>query len=213
MGLRNVQVDGLRDGLAADLNVQRFGAKAGTFAIRTARVAPVTTEKDADVHLVLLRFEVTEELADTVQLLLAFHDELAFRVGQVVERHVEADPTGGFAAEIIEPLLAVRFGPGVDGSTVEGEPGVGDDEVLGIVDGIAEALAAGAGSGGAVEAEEDGFGFAKFEDVVLADEFFAKEEAFGSFGVGSLVCFLEDDFAGFAVAGFCAVYDALAGIG
>ena len=66
------------------------------------------------------------------------------------------------AKRIISPWKGAVLGrgPGGDGACVEGLGAVGDDEVGVEVDGVAEALAAGAGAVGIVEGEEAGLGLA-----------------------------------------------------
>ena len=127
--------------------------------------------------------------------------------------------------------------PGGDGAFGEGFGFVGDDKVGVEVDGVAEALAARAGSVGVVEREEAGFGLAvgavaggAFEGGGEAQvpgraknnsrsfdyggkcAAFAQDDTFGGgvFGAGEGV---ELDFAGFAVAGLDGIYDSGAGVG
>ena len=78
---------------------------------------------------------------------------------QILPGNVEWDAEGlGVFLEVGEPAAVFWAVPGIDRSVIQGQCFVGDDEVQVEVDGVAEALAAGAGAKGIVEAEEARFG-------------------------------------------------------
>ena len=83
---------------------------------------------------------------------------------------------------------------------------VRDHAVEVVVDGVAEALAARAGAGGAVEAEQAGLGLGELEVAALAGELLAEAQAPRRLGAG----LLEERLAGLAVADLQAVHQALA---
>ena len=76
------------------------------------------------MQLVLLGFEVVEELADAVDFLAAFENQLLLFFGEVAEGDIKADAAGGFDAEVIQPFLAFGLGPGFDGAFVQGEAAI-----------------------------------------------------------------------------------------
>src|SRR6185437_1885582 len=174
-------------------------------AIRALGIAPVPAQQNTNVNLVLLRFQITEILPDAVQLCfrIAFKDEATLGLGEVAERHVEADAASRLLAEIVEPFDAARFGPGLNGAFIDREAAVRHYEFERVVDCIAEALAARAGAGGAVEAEENRLGRIEIDVVVLAAEALAEEETVLRGGVQ------EDDFARFAIANLHGIDEAL----
>ncbi len=205
--VRDVHACGFGDGLAADAGVERVLVQPGPAAIGAARVAAIAAQKDAHVQLVFFGVEEIEELADAFDLLIAFQHEPLFFLGQIAEGNVEADAAVYLCFEIAQPLRAFRLGPGFDGAFVERQPAVGDDQIHRVVDGVAETLAARAGTGGAVEAEKDRLWLAKFQIVVLAHEALAEELTLARADV------VEDRVARFAITDFDGVDDALMEVG
>ena len=138
-----------------------FGAEALASAVGAEGVAAVFGEEDADVELVFFALERGEEAADAGEFVVAFFDEALLVVGEIVPGDVGGD-VGGFGGADHLAVVGAVFGgaPGGDGAVGEGLGFVGDDEVGVEVDGVAEALAAGAGAVGVVEGEEAGFGLA-----------------------------------------------------
>jgi hypothetical protein len=152
---------GLADILIVDEDGAGFGAEALAAAVGAERVAAILREEDADVELIFFAFERGEEAADAREGGVAVFDEGSLNGCEVVPGNVGGD-AGGFGGSLHLAVMGAVFcgGPGGDGAFVEGLRFVGDDEVGVEVDGVAEALAAGAGTVGVVEGEEAGFGFA-----------------------------------------------------
>ena len=198
VGLGDVEADDLGDCVAGEAEVEGFRAKAGAFAGAAIGVAAVAGEEDADVNFVLLPLDLVEEAVD------GFDDG-----GLVGGREIFVGGIEGDIGDEVDAPVVVGFGPGVDGAVVEGAGGVGDDEGEVVIDGIAEALASRAGALGVIEGEERGFGDREFEVALAAGESFREAEAEG-FGFAGL---FEEDFAGFAVAEFHGIDDALHLIG
>ena len=198
VGLGDVEADDLGDGLAGEAEVEGFGAKAGAFTGAAIGVAAVAGEEDADVDFVLLLFDLGEEAVD------GFDDG-----GLVGGREIFVGGIEGDIGDEVDAPVVVGFGPGIDGAVVEGAGGVGDDEGEVVIDGIAEALTGGAGALGVIEGEEGGFGDGEFEVALAAGEALGEADA-GGFGFAGL---FEEDFAGFAVAEFDGIDDALHLIG
>src|SRR5207302_7527732 len=99
--------------------------------------------------------------ADAGELVVAFFDKALLVFGEIVPGDVGGDVGGFGGADHLAVVGAVLGGaPGGDGAVGEGLRFVGDDEVGVEVDGVAEALAAGAGAVGVVEGEEAGLGLA-----------------------------------------------------
>ncbi len=133
--------------------------------------------------------------------------------GEVEPGDVGGDVGGFGGAHHFAVVRAVLGGgPGGDGAFGEGFGLVGDDEVGVEVDGVAEALAAGAGAVGVVEGEEAGFGLAVGAVAGGALECGGESEVLG-FGFAFAWHGVELDFAGFAVAGFDGVDDSGADFG
>ncbi len=165
------------------------------------------------MEFVLFALECGEESADAGEGAAAVFDEGLLGWGQVVPRDVGGD-VSGFAARSISPWWGAVLGggPGSDGAFGQGLRAVGDDEVGIEVDGVAEALAAGAGSVGVVEGEEAGFGLAVGSVAGSAFEGGGKAEVLGC-GFGVAGDGVELDFTGLAVTGLDGVYDSCAGVG
>ena len=198
VGLGDVEADDLGDGLAGEAEVEGFGAQAGAFTGTAVRVAAVSGEEDADVDFVLFLLDLGKEAVD------GFDDGGLMVGGEVFEGGI-----GGDVGHEVDAPVVVGLGPGVDGAVVEGAGGVGDDERKVVIDGIAEALAGGAGALRVIEGEEGGFRDGEFEVALAAGEAFREAEAEG-FGFAGL---FEEDFAGFAIAEFDGIDDALHLIG
>ena len=108
-----------------------------------------------------MRSRCGEEAADAGEGAVAVFDEALLRGGEVVPGDVGGDACGfGGALHLAVVGAVLGGGPGGDGAFVEGLGLVGDDEVGVEVDGVAEALAAGAGAEGIVEGEEARLGLA-----------------------------------------------------
>ncbi len=176
-------------------------------AVGAECVAAVLGEEDADVELVLLALERGEEAADAGVVAAAFPEEFLLVGVEVVPGDVGGDGCGLGEADHLAVVGAVLGrGPRGDGALREGAGAVGEDEVGVEVDGVAEALAAGARAVGIVEREEAGLRLAVSAVAGGALECGGVAEvlrrAFVFAGDG-----VEEDFAGLAVAGFDGVYD------
>jgi hypothetical protein len=190
--------------LAAHLYVEGILAQAGALALGTQRIAAITAEEDTHVELVLLGFQVIEEAADE------FVDGFAFDVGEVAERRHQSDAAVRMLLEVAEPGAELGLGPRVHGAILEGQRLVGDDAIHVEIDGVAEALAAGAGAGGGIKAEQDRIGDGEFLAAGLALELFVEAQAFG--GRGRTGAF-EDNFARLAEADLDGIDEALMQVG
>jgi hypothetical protein len=85
----------------------------------------------------------------------AFQYKFPFFRIELMERGVDAHagvPGGG--EKVLLPLAVLGFGPWIDRPVLESQVAVRDDQIVVVVDGVAEALAAGAGAEGVVEAEQ-----------------------------------------------------------
>src|SRR5262245_62790395 len=99
-----------------DAHVARFAPEPASSAIRTRQVATVPAEEDADVDLVFLPLEPSEESAHTVEAVAALDDEALFRIGKIFPRHIKAKLQFLRRALQIGKLRAiVRLAPGLDG--------------------------------------------------------------------------------------------------
>jgi len=154
-------------GLRAQAPQQGFGLQARAFAVGAGRVAAVLRQEHADVHLVGLAFEVAEEAADAVPLLVpvalpvgvAFEHPVLLLGGELRPGRVARD--GSVAGVLDEVGLAL--GPGgrlqrLDGAAAQRLLGVGDDQAPVHADDAAEAPARGAGARRRVEREHAGRG-------------------------------------------------------
>ncbi len=103
----------------------------------------------------------------------------------------------------------MRLHPGIDGALIDREGSVGDHQIHVVVDGVAEALAALAGSIGTVEAEQAGFGGDELAAALAAGELFGEFQWLAAGGWVSARGRFKDGFAGFAVTGFERIDDAL----
>ena len=148
------------------------------------------------MDLVFLRFQVIEIFANEIE------GAVLFRFGEVAERYVETH-----VAQLLQPLLAAGLTPRFDGSFTNGEASVGNHQIDGVIDRVAKSLAPRAGSGGAVEAEQNRLGYLEIEVVVLAVEAFAEEDAFPGGNVE------KDHLARFAVTNLDCIDQALVQVG
>ncbi len=204
MGFGDVAAGDFGHIAAADADIERFLAQAGSAAIGTFAIAPVAAEEDADLDLILFLFHFGEKLvAEEVD------EEGAFVLGEVGDGDFAADGLAVAADEARLPVVIGGLGPGGDGAGEDRKRGVGDDEIEVVVDDVAEALAAGAGAEGGVEREERRFGGLIGDPAGFAGEGLREAVAF-RFGDAGL---LEDDFAAFAIADFDGIDDAGADVG
>ena len=111
------------------------------------------------MDFIFFRFQVVEVLFYAVE------DRFLFGFIEVAERDVEA-----YIPEAFEPLLATWLAPRFNRAFIDGQSVIGDYQIERIIYRIAKTLAARTGSGGAVEAEKNGFWLGEFEVVVLAVE-------------------------------------------
>ena len=196
-----------------------FGAQALAAAVGAEGVAAVFGEEDADVELVLLALERGEEAADAGVGAASFPEKFLLGGVEVVPGDVGGDGGGlGEADHLAVEGAVLRRGPRGDGALREGSRAVGDDEVGIEVDGVAEALAAGAGAVGIVEGEEAGLGLAvgavaggALERGGVTAMVLRRLDSVLSLAAAERG--VELDFAGFAVAGFDGVDDAGADVG
>ncbi len=114
------------------------------------------------------------------------------------------------ALQLGEQRTVLGLGPGLDGAFGERPRLVRDDQVHVEVDGVAEALAARAGAVGAVEREQARLGLVEAQVAALALEALREAEARR---LALRRRGLDDDLAGFAVAGLDSVHDAGARVG
>ena len=81
----------LRDVLAVDFDLARFGAQARAIAGGADGVSAVSAEENAHVELVLLALEVLEESADAAEAAVAVDDGLLVFGIEFKPGHVEWD--------------------------------------------------------------------------------------------------------------------------
>ena len=114
------------------------------------------------MQLIFLAVEIGEESLDAhpcpapaLACGTAIPYEFLFLLRQLGVRHIQAHTLlAGNFFEFGVKVPVARFGPGIDSAVIERERGVGDDQVGVEINGVAEAVAARAGSVGAVEGEQ-----------------------------------------------------------
>src|SRR5207248_4795785 len=106
-------------------------------------------------------------------------DLLALLLREVAEWNVQADAATRVLLEIAEPRAEFRLVPRIDRALFEGERFVGNHAVHVEVDGVAEALAARAGAGRGIEAEENRFRLREFLEAGLALKLLVEAQALG----------------------------------
>ena len=157
--------DGERGNFADILSIEAdsscFGAQTCSFALGAQSVAAVFAQHDTHVQFVFLALEVGEEAVDTKKGLVAIEHKGLLLRGQLSPRRIQGNAMlhGGLAeSRLIRAIL--RPGPGIDGALVQRLLLVRNDQVQVEIDGVAEALAALAGSVRIVEREQPGLGLA-----------------------------------------------------
>ena len=129
------------------------------------------------MQLVLLALQPGEEALDAGEVVVAFEDFPAVAGAELAPGALERDLFApGEAAELGLEVAVAGLGPGLDGVVAERAGLVGDDLVQVEVNGVAEALAAGAGAGRAVEAEEGRLGLGVAGSAAAALEAFAEAQ-------------------------------------
>src|ERR1043166_2477594 len=146
----------LGDGPIADANVESMRLELGAMALGALLRRLILTQEDADVLLVLLFLEVDEEGNHSLVAAGARVEQLAaLRGAQFGPGRIHRDPLA-FAEFGERPALVVvpRLGPGVECAVAEGSRARRNDQRLVILEGGAEAGAAGTGAARAVERKE-----------------------------------------------------------
>ena len=134
-------------------------AEALAAAVGALGVAAIFAEHDTDVELVFLALHLAEEAIDAFIAAVAVEDQLTDFVRELMPGDVHGNAEGRrLFAQVVEPGAVFWAVPGVNGAVAKAECLVRNDEVEVVVDGIAEALAAGTGAEWIVEAEEARFG-------------------------------------------------------
>ncbi len=151
--------------LRADAPQQRFELQPRPAADIARRVAAVLRQEHADVHLVGLAFEITEEAPDAVPLLVpvalpvrrAFEHPLALLRIELIPRRVARDAgLAGVLHQVVLALLPRRRLQRLDGAAAQRLARVGNDEAPIDADDAAETAAGVAGAEGRVEREQRG---------------------------------------------------------
>src|SRR5262245_60972103 len=134
---------------AGDKDVARFDTKSASPAIRTRRVSSIAAQKDANVELVFLCFEIVEEVAYPVQY------KVELLAGQFADRSIERDSLStGRLLELIEIDAVSRFGPRFDSALVQRKIAVRKHQIQIQVNRIAESLTSRARAERIVEGEQ-----------------------------------------------------------
>ena len=148
------------DAATVYLHIVGLGLQARAVAYRTGGLAPVTTQHHAVLYLVLVLLHHLEEGVDAgflLQTAVAGQTVpqpvlllLRQRVVRLEDREVVL---GGMLYEPVFPLAHLLAVPGHHAAVVDGERGIGDDQVLIDADNLAEALAFRTGAHGRIERE------------------------------------------------------------
>ena len=128
----------------------------------------------------------------------------AFAFVQLIHRNVEADLALVLLAEIHQVAGVLRLGPRIDRAVLQGQRPVRNHQIQVVVDGVAETLAALAGSVGIVEAEQAGLRLEEFLAAAFASELLVEAQGF-AFHRG-----LKNRLARFAITDLQRVHQALA---
>ena len=152
------------------------------------------------MQFVFFGFQVTEEAPQAAEACFTVDDVVFFLVREIAERNVETNlalfGSTGCALQFQEPLAAFRFSPGLHRSLIERQTLIRNGKVEIVTDGVAEALAARARSGGTVKTEQRRFRFHEIHLALLAREFFAEAQSLARGGV------FENGFPRLPVANF-----------
>ena len=153
----------LRDGEPPEPVAEGPVLEPGPPAAGAHLVGPVAGQEHPHVHLVGLGLEPPEEPAHAVVVVGAVYDGTPVGRVQPVERHRGGDAGAPAEVDQVGELHALpgAVAPGLDGAFPDGEPRVGDHEILVQVDDSPEPPAGVAGPDGAVEGKEGGVGFTK----------------------------------------------------
>src|SRR5262249_35762694 len=129
------------DGLVLHAYGARFRTQARAVALQAERVTAIAAEKHADVKLVLLALQPSEESlhAGVPGGAITFDDGVALRGSELPERRVERNlALLGETPQVIPQRAEARLGPGLDGALLNGFAGIGDHAVEIEIDGVAE---------------------------------------------------------------------------
>ena len=148
------------DASSTDLHIVGFGLQPCTMTFRTERLSPVAGKHHAVLDLILVLLHHLEELVDTRLLLRALvgrqpvpqpvfltlgEVHIGFEDGKIIVSSVADEP--------LLPLLHLLPVPADDTAVIDGEGGVGDDQLLVDADDTPEALTLWTGSCGGVKGE------------------------------------------------------------
>src|SRR6266581_6129448 len=172
----------LRDGFLRHAHRARLGAQASPATLRAGRITTEAAEENADVQLVFLALQPGEKTFDpcVVVLRIAIENQAALFGSELTPRHV-----GGNSAParplfcFLEKHAIARLGPRLDGAVVQRLAGIGDHQIQIEIDGIPEAMAAGACSVRIVKREKPGLRLLVESSIVLAFKSFVEAEPLG----------------------------------
>ena len=152
---------GLADVEAIDPYGPGFGAETLATAIGTLGVATIFAEHHAHVKLVLLALHLREEAVHSDEASLPAQHDFSDIVGKLAPGLVEGNTQlGSLLLQIRKPGAILWAVPGIDCAVIQAQALVRNDKVQVVVDCVAEALAARAGTKGVVETKEAWFGLA-----------------------------------------------------
>ena len=162
------------------------------------------------MQFVLLALHLREETLHSLELSLAAQQNLAGFLGEFAPRHIHRNAKGSrVLAKVGEPGAVFGPVPGIDGSAVQRQSLVGNDEIHVEIDGVAESLAARTGAERVVEAEQPRFGFAAgtMATRTLVGRGESKTRTLRGFFTRN---HFENHFAAFAIGDFSGIDDARA---
>src|SRR5439155_12460119 len=152
----------LIDCAAGHAHVARLAPQTRAAAIGARQVAAIPAQEHADVHLVLLPLEPSEEAADPVVVrpgpcrrTVPFDDEPLLVVAQLRPRDVEPNPRSlRGALQLGELRAVVRLAPRLDGALLNRLRPIRHDEIHVELDDVAEAVTRGARAERVVERKQ-----------------------------------------------------------
>ena len=211
LALRDGQRRRLADVQPVEAHRARFGAQALAAAIGALGVAAILAEHHAHVQLVLLALHLREETMHALEALPC----RAARISRAASGSSRQGTSIGMPSvaacllQLGEPGAILGPVPGIDGSVIQRQSLVGNDQVHVEVDGVAESLAARACAERVVEAEQPRLRFAPGPMAVraLVGRGKAKTRTLRRLFTRN---HFEDHFAAFAIGDFSRVHNARA---
>ncbi len=169
----------LGDVAPGDQHVQRLALQLGATASRADLRRLVLPQKDADVLLVALLFEVREKGEHALEAFHAGVEQGVARLGgEVAPGRIHGDLLApGELGQRPALVVVARLGPRIDRALAQRALGVGHDQHFVILEHGAEPVAGGAGAARAVEGEELRRGAGRRGPVVGALEPFGEPQA------------------------------------